>query len=126
MDNHIAFTYTIRTQSILRSGKALMQTFAKIRFAYSGGWSRSRRLCVMFLLPTILAMPVQVFAACQQTSLPSTYITSWDSYGSQNYYYVREGRAPDTVSGKGPFWDRYDPSTGKLRLSYNVLGFQIP
>src|SRR2546426_5540205 len=79
MDNHIAFTYTIRTQSILRSGKALMQTFAKIRFAYSGGWSRSRRLCVMFLLPTKLAMPVQVFAACQQTSLPSTYITSWRS-----------------------------------------------
>jgi len=74
------------------------------------------------------ALPPAVLGACPQTNLSAIYISSWSSYGFQNFVRLDEGRAPDTVSGKGPYLDPHDyySNPAKLMVSYNVLGLQIP
>src|SRR6266498_2765018 len=71
-----------------------------------------------------VALPPPAFSACQQVSIPVSYISPWDSHGIQNTYRLEESRYPDHFAGKGPYSDRWDGS--KLMLSYNVLMFQIP
>ena len=75
-----------------------------------------------FLFAGVFAPPA--FAACQQITIPVTYISSWDSHGFENTVSIDESRYPDHLAGKGPFGDRYDRS--RLMVSYNVLAFQIP
>jgi len=78
------------------------------------------------LLPA--ALPPAAFGACAQTNITSSYISSWDSYGTLNTYSIEESRYLDKFAGKGPYRDRHSAYTdpGRLMLSYNVLGFQIP
>src|SRR5204863_2948921 len=113
------------------SERHLMLWFDRTRFSASSGSMllRPRLAPVLGLLALAAAtLAPAVFAACEQNTSAAVYVTSWDSYGIMNIVRLAEGRAPDTVAGKGPYPDRYSYGNpaAPLRLSYNVLAFQIP
>src|SRR6266478_1394991 len=83
---------------------------------------RLLRAAGAFLFACAVAPPA--FAACQQITIPVTYISSWDSHGFENTVSIDESRYPDHLAGKGPYSDRYDRS--RLMVSYNALEFRIP
>src|SRR5580765_4080212 len=73
-----------------------------------------------------MAYALPGLAACQQISIPISYISSWDSHGFQNRVRYDESFGPDHLAGKGPYSDRFNYGSGRLMVSYNVLAFQIP
>src|SRR5262245_19757613 len=99
-----------------------------IRFSSLTSWALRARPPILALAALILAP--SAWAECQELTVPTFSVTSWDSYGFQNFVRIEESRYPDTLAGKGPYVDRYYPNTYynsyPLMVSDNVLAFDIP
>ena len=60
-----------------------------------------------FVLFVLLAGGVSASAACQEVTVSATYFSSWDQYGFENRIRVEEHYRPDSVVGRGTYYDRY-------------------